>query len=401
MKAIIPIGSPIKVFETAVTTILRTAETYTDNILILYPPFTSPYVKDIIEFLSQITSLKIEIKQIDYRIKDEEIDKILSEADLLIPSASSVIYIIKLVERATKLGIKIDHIMFPFGAWYTLYYPFIPRFIVPFLSGKKETKHIVNYEKANKSIDHWLKGRELSKIIAKISLEFNAKENKNYSINDEVNICIGEDLKLKDDNNCLIKLNKKGLFLNDVKTTPKEILEKTFHDTESLPFILGFYNIKAKIDEKEYDIRELLRKFRGIVIDTNLIYNGIVFYPDIQTYLPYCAYIEIANNKSSFKKTKTKQIANDLAWIYVQELMNRSTIIPTPVFFCDAIIPMIDPLLIKDTLILTSDQSALNHWKNVITNATVGQLVLEEEKDFNDLSFSFLLLYWILKEYNK
>ncbi|BFH72921.1 hypothetical protein SJAV_08650 [Sulfurisphaera javensis] len=403
MKAVIPIGAPIKVFETAVTTILRTLESYdVDKLVLLYPPFATSYLKDIISFLRILkTQPKIEIKEINYRMPLEEEVK---DSDLIVPSATSVVYVIKLTTEAVKNSIPIDHVMFPFGPWYGLFYPYVPRFLVPMFKGKEDVNDIINYDYAKDSINSLLKNRELSKIIASLSLDFNVKEKDNYRVGEDITLCIDRKYEIRiknEEEDCLLVLDKGKITFNGKEVEPEELVKKLFNDNSgTLDKELGFYSIKVVLD-REYELRELMRKYRGILIDTNLIYRGIVFYPDIQTLLPYCAYIEIANNRSKPKRNKAEIISHELAWIYLQELISRSTMIPTPIFFCDAIIPMIDPLLIKDSLILSSDKATITHWKNVISNAEIGELKCEKKRDFNELSFSLILLSWILKNYLK
>ncbi|BDC18803.1 hypothetical protein [Acidianus sp. HS-5] len=419
MKVVLPIGSSLLVFETAVTSILRVSESFeVDEVLLLVPKFANNYLRDIINFLQDIGfKITINYEEITPDISYDEIDKYLNDGGILVPSASSVIYIIKFVSRATKLGNRILHISFPFGPWLGLYYPYVPRFILKIAGGKKEVRKVFDYNLAKQAIDKWLKNRELSKIIARESLDYNIADDKNYLEDEDVELCLTREGKVNTEGkDCILNLradknwNLVSLTSDGKSVTFLDFL-KEFKDSNtkegtvrSLAGELGLYSIGVMLDDEKYNIRELSKKFRGIIVDTNLIYNGIALYPDLNLLLPYCAYVEVSNNRASIKRrrsTKVERAVEDLAWIETQEILSRFGIIPTQTFFCDAIMSMIDPLLLRDTLILTDDEGAYNHWRNVITNATVGKLYLEEEKNGAYLSYSLLLLSWVMRNYLK
>ncbi|MDT7901846.1 MAG: hypothetical protein RRE78_08150 [Acidianus sp.] len=412
MKAVLPLGSSLLVFETAVTSILRASESFNlDEILLLVPRFARNYLRDITSFLGDIGfSTSISVKDIEQDISDKEIDKILGNDSILIPSASSIVYIIKFVSRAVRNGNKVMHILFPFGPWLGLYYPYVPRFIVKntVIEKKMVENKPYDFDLAKEGISKWLKDRELSKIIALESLKFNNLNKKNYSQEDEINLCLKENGEVTTDlrNSCLLSLVIDSKGRASLNADPIEVLKKFDKGNtkegifKSLAGELGFYSINASIEGETHNIRELGKKFRGIIVDTNLIYSGIALYPDISLILPYCAYIEISNNRANMKTKRVSKIektVEELAWIELREIISRFSMIPTPTFFCDAIMPMIDPLLLKDTLILTDDEGAYQHWRTVITNATVGKLSLERENNGAYLSYSIFLLSWVIR----
>ena len=169
--------------------------------------------------------------------------------------------------------------------------------------------------------------------------------------------------------------------------------------------IFGFIDIFAEDDTlNKKELEEITEGKKGILVDTNLVYLGILFHKNIKKLIPYCTYVEIANKRAEKLKkdswTIEFQYAN-LLWDSLLELVDGSQMLHTEAFFCDGVIPMIDPLLIKNCIILTEDEGAYNHWQDIFSQGVnVMKALTSCTSNRAKITFAFLLLSSFVKEIN-
>jgi hypothetical protein len=134
-----------------------------------------------------------------------------------------------------------------------------------------------------------------------------------------------------------------------------------------------------------------------------LIYSGILMYKGLNMLIPYCTYVEIANKRTELLKngenSRFKSIYGKFLWESLTELMAHNQVLKTEAFFCDGVIPMIDPILIRDCAIVTNDEGAYRHWLDLFPHNV---MVLKSQQTFSHnrvrIIFAFILLSSMVKE---
>ncbi len=453
-KAVFLIGASSDIFESSVSSILRTVETFDiDRITIFYSTFAGRYISPIRNFCrenSVIQNIRWEEIELNENKYEEQLKNSLDQNTIFCPTAGSRYYTISGSVLAQSKGATIVHIMFLYGPWHGMYYPFVPRFLqqLKIMSGSvlpsKKIKNAISEEQAANLKKYWedsFRSRSISRRAGREALSMNLNDARNYLTNDDIvnlpilmsedgNITIGKTqdektslrLKISDDpQKCHVEYENNGNFtgvsgndkMNDefiesfirralFGTDSSKYPKKEKISCETLYSILGFKSLKAiSLDHKKFSLEEISAGSRGIIVDTNLVYSGILLDKDVKKMIPYCTYVEIANRRTDLLKSKPDTLDKfyaDLLWESLTELMETSTIIPTETFFCDGVIPMIDPLLIKNCVLLTHDSGAYHHWLEIFSdNTKVYRASSANGDNVVRLTFGFLLLASLIR----
>ncbi|GEM_PF-6438445 len=192
------IGAPSYLFEASVSAILRTIEVFEPKeVLIYYSTFAKkdveekviPYIEKFV-YECNIQSSSIPREDIYNFLEDKFRELTRRGRGLLVPTAGSIMSIIYATYIATKHGMDIAHVLFPFKYWTGFYYPFIPRYLQPITilsklskNGQIEEKEIfnwngpkINLNLSNGDIENLLKSfPELHREIAYLSFVINKK----------------------------------------------------------------------------------------------------------------------------------------------------------------------------------------------------------------------------------
>ena len=452
-RAVFLIGASSDIFESSVSSILRTVETFdVDSITIFYSSFAKRYVSLIRNFFEEnsiLTHIKWENIELDENGYEEQLKSVLDHNTVFCPTAGSRYYTISGSVLAQSKGATIVHIMFLYGPWHGMYYPFVPRFLQQLkimngpLAPSKKIGNIITEEQAARLKKYWedsFRSRSISRRAGREALSLNLNDTRNYLTNNDIvnlpilmsengEVTIG---KVQDEKTCLrlkisgnpqkchVEYEDKGSFISipDDENMRDGFIEsfigralfgreksrrpkKEKISFENLYSILGFTSLKASsIDHNKHSLEEISAGSRGIIVDTNLVYRGILLDKNVKKMIPYCTYVEIANKRTDLLKTKLESLDKfyaDLLWESLTELMETSTIIPTETFFCDGVIPMIDPLLIKNCVLLTHDMGAYNHWLEIFSeNTKVCRAFVSYTDNIVRLAFAFFLLASLL-----
>ena len=194
-RAIFLIGASNDIFESSVSSILRTVETFdVDSITIFYSSFAERYVSLIRNFFEQnsiLTQIKWETIELDENRYEEQLENVLDNNTIFCPTAGSRYYTISGSVLAHSKGATIVHIMFLYGPWHGMYYPFVPRFLQQLkimngpLAPSKKIRNIITEEQAAKLKKYWedsFRSRSISRRAGREALSLNLNDSINSSL---------------------------------------------------------------------------------------------------------------------------------------------------------------------------------------------------------------------------
>lgn len=450
-KGIFLIGTSNDIMESSFSSILRVLESFQINqVVLLYSSFAKRYaekLKTTLEKLFPNGTLSVgieEINEISYR---NQFDAAFDEETLLCPTSGSRFYTIVSTDIGKAKGATLVHVMFPYGPWRELYYPFVPRFLqqIVVLSGDtkplSEIKDIFDENNSRLLEEDWkdkIKGKNITKRVGMSSFRYNKLNKKNFVENGEENIFdLGIDkygeIISNDTSNTIINLRildqfKKynlSISINDENRTDrdfpnstefrKNFISTTFgikginvsDDSKLSPFdifgILGYLDIDCiSLGNQRNSLEEISEQSKGIIIDTNMIYLGINLYKEAKIMVPYCAYIEIANKRTEMMKGHKDELTHifaDILWDALNELLESNPIVPTETFFCDGVIPMMDPLIIRNCTLLTNDEGAYQHWMGIFSDwVRVAKAKISKTSSVAKVVFALFLTSSVLQE---
>ncbi len=456
LKALVLIGSSTDLLESSFSSTLRIVESFDiDSVTLLYSPFAEKQCDILNKLLQNVLkdkNININSAKINEEEYETQFDRLISNNTILNPTSGSKFYAFVSTKIAVKKDTTIVHTMFPFGPWKGMFYPFVPRFFQPIkiINGTippfEKVRSIFSDEKAVKDTvkDFTYQKFGSSKISLRAgnaSLKLNLIDEHNYyggaSNTNSIIINKNGDISLKEggrdsiiklqfnskDKNFKLYYLKNGEF-NEVKLGNVQDMENLIEiaiKTEveatngegnrrypisimDILGILGFEDIKVEGENlKSRSIEDLGGQSKGIVVDTNLVYSGALMYKDVKMMIPYCTYVEIANRRSELLKfdpdNRLKSVYGRFLWESLIELMDRNQILRTEAFFCDGVIPMIDPLLIKDCAIVTSDEGAYRHWLDIFPrNVMVMKAKQNLSENLVKIVFALILLSSMMKE---
>lgn len=268
------VGAPEYLFESSVSSILRTCEIFNPKeIIIYYSRFAKHKIERIEQYVKEfVINSQINLQEVP-RLKlkqffEEEFSKFRNGTALLVPTAGSIASIINAVYVTAKLGKNIDiaHVLFPFRYWTRFYYPFIPRYLQPITLLSKEDK----YKELEDKLKNWTPSiklnlpedriyeiishiPELHREIAYISYMINRKYCKKPMVNDFdiPKLC----LKAHRENNILLlELNIDNTKVDELKFEYCKLID----------------NVKDKLKGFESRFAEY-----GIKVDTSKLINAI------------------------------------------------------------------------------------------------------------------------------
>ncbi len=457
-KGVFLFGSSSDLVESSFSSILRILESFDLNsINILYSPFAKKKINNLKILINELqldNELKISYEIIDESMYEKQFKELFDERTILCPTSGSRFYTIIATMIAFKNNSTIVHTLFPYGAWTGMFYPFVPRYLqtIKVIGGSIKPNlnvsgliRFTGSEIFNNIASEKFHSKPVTRRVGGSALEINMQDSLNYTDTTsypDLSMGMLNDGSLKipaDNEKCFLKLNfnKKNFrgmisffdgnhfILSKERDTYKKYMEELLQtlfkriygdkpeqnklmknfSLKDLMGIFGFIDIFAEDDTlNKKELEEITEGKKGILVDTNLVYLGILFHKNIKKLIPYCTYVEIANKRAEKLKkdswTIEFQYAN-LLWDSLLELVDGSQMLHTEAFFCDGVIPMIDPLLIKNCIILTEDEGAYNHWQDIFSQGVnVMKALTSCTSNRAKITFAFLLLSSFVKEIN-
>lgn len=452
-KAVVLFGSSTDLLQSSLSSVLRIVESFNlEEIIILYSPFAEKQCRELESVLTESLreiGISLRCEKIDAKLYEKHLSDIIDENTILSPTSGSRFYAFAAMKIAVEKKATVVHTMFPFGPWRGMFYPFVPRFIQPIrimagnLKPDDQARDIFSdrfRETMNKYLDKKFNSSKISKRVCALSMNMNCIHTRNYHdgngngeislhINSEGVLSLNSDqsdallsLKLNGQDSTFQILYREGDQLLSKREGEKDsdffknVFKKVFgfssYKGESRAFIsfndiygiLGFGDIEAEGENNENaSLEEISYKTKGVVVDTNLIYSGILMYKDVKMMIPYCTYVEIANKRSDlFKHDEESRFTNiygRFLWESLTELMEHNQVLKTEAFFCDGVIPMIDPILIRDCAIITNDEGAYRHWVDIFPrNVSVLKSKQYITRNMYKMLFAFILLSSMMRE---
>ncbi|ARM74602.1 hypothetical protein [Acidianus manzaensis] len=379
---IIPINRSDLAYESSISAIFRSYELVNpDAFFILYSNFNKPTLNKIEEIVSN--TLKIEKVQLHTEGK-EEIEKIKDQCEKIYLVPSSGANITAMIMGQLEYP-KISYI-FSFGPWYNYFYPFVPRLVEDYkIYGQaevQETNALVNIkENLLKKIDELAKGNQFLKEMYKLSLELNSKDSLKTTFDIRITSEENGPMNLSDSyfNSTNTPLDKR-VSLNEKlfeilckeyyhekecrlkNITNSEKIKRLEYLPNNILKLIGLYPIVVQEDESQKELNEIVEGADLVLVDTNLIYNGIHTYEIKGLAIPQCAIYEIENKWFQEKDHKQGEFY-DVLYEILKGLLRKTKIIPTITELCDIAVPKIDPTLLDKAIILTGDKKAYKNWK--------------------------------------
>lgn len=131
-RAVVLIGFPSRTYEASLSTAFRVLESYDIKHLELrYSSFAKDVAYDIRDLLGDMKD-KLGLEAISVKALSDpeggEVPEIKNDT-VLVPSAGSVVYILRTLKQAIQEDTHVVHVLFGFGPWEGLFYPLVPRMI--------------------------------------------------------------------------------------------------------------------------------------------------------------------------------------------------------------------------------------------------------------------------------
>lgn len=456
-KALVLFGSSTDLLESSFSSTLRLVESFDiDSVKILYSSFAEDQCIKLKELLQKVLKgecITITSEQINENSYETQFNELIDSNTILSPTSGSKFYAFVSTKIAVEKNTTIIHTIFPFGPWKGMFYPFVPRFFQPVktingdIQPQEKVRNIFGNEEAvKKSISGFtnqkLGASKISFRVGNMALKLNLNDPLNYydgtpNVSTSLGISKNGAMSLnKSDPDSIIKFqfenkaknfnlsySKDGEFrqiewgvFKDMKNLIKIAIDADLENLNKdnsgrnaispadIIGLLGFEDIKVEGENlRERPVENLGDQVKGIVVDTNLVYSGILMYKSMKMMIPYCTYVEIANRRSELLKydpdNRIKYVYGTFLWESLTELMNRNQMLRTEAFFCDGVIPMIDPLLIKDCAIVTRDEGAYRHWLDIFPrNVMVMKATQNMSGNLAKMVFALMLLSSMIRE---
>ncbi|MGB9787129.1 MAG: hypothetical protein ACPLRJ_07735 [Infirmifilum uzonense] len=442
-RALIVLGSAAYVFEAGVSSVLRVLESFSVEGVDLYASgFAVKEAERVRDVVARLTGVEVRVSEApqDYRKAYQLFRDGLSGSSIAVPTAGSAASIIGLTMAAAEKGALVAHVYFPFGPWTGMFYPFVPRYIQPVqvskppgsLGGVK-----VDWEKARALMGE-LGWPRLWEMLGGLALRLNELDAELYVSSDlpdypmltlrvrsgvfggrastQLSLILGvkelmkTELWGKDADQRLPKpAEEKCCSIATPQMTRKSL--KKFLEI-ALSHLARAENFEEDISRVEDCFWRLLGfrvlKLEGmedVIIDTNLVYNGI--HLTAQGYrgrimIPYCVMVELLNKRSQ-AKTPLSKLCEHTVFLAFEALLRSAYLIPSDTWFCDAVLPRLDPLTLEKATLVTADKASYELWNNMYRNLKVKAMLIDENSysrpDTATLHHAMLTLYAVLTGY--
>ena len=146
----------------------------------------------------------------------------------------------------------------------------------------------------------------------------------------------------------------------------------------------GLAHLMAEEDEGEGGAREYLPELvarEKVIVDSTLAFYGAhrYFWEGADLYLPECLIREVHMKVAESIKTKggkASRIVAILAYLALKDMMmGGASVLPAATGPCDTSIPKIDPVILEDKVLASSDSGAIRYWKSHPSKKIVKRIV--------------------------
>lgn len=395
--AVFLVGSPSYTFESAASSIARVAESFElGEAVILHSRFARQEAERLRAFARRVFALdpKLEEQPSDLRSALARAQQLLrGRRSIAVPTSGSLLGAVALSIAASIEQSDIAHVLFPFGPWTGLFYPFTPRYLQPIQllgSAPPPRQPKLDGVAAREYLESELRGwPRLRRRIAEVCLELNLSLNQAW-VNDTSTPPLFVELSDKlEDNTVRVDLVLRTFTESVNVATLRELKDRREAKLESFrvqafppPDVKMFAELSRRIltalARRACKPPEWLYRFLGFnvldldphgryVVDTNLVYFGLHNHarpggPSIL--LPYCTHAEILS-KVAESKGACKELEAEILLMAYEALEAHAARIPSAPSRCDVSVPSIEPELLKGSTILTGDRRAFELWSRL------------------------------------
>ncbi|MEM0093474.1 MAG: hypothetical protein QW753_03800 [Thermofilum sp.] len=394
--AVFLVGSPSYTFASAASSVARLAESFAiAEAVALYSRFAKQDAEKVRSFAGRVLGLDLKLEEQPRDLKGslEAARQLLrGRRAVAVPTSGSLLGAVSLSIAASVEGADVAHVLFPFGPWTGLFYPYVPRYLQPVQllgSPPMPRRPELNADAARQYLEE-LKGLpRLRKRIAEICLELNLSLPQSW-VNDDSVPALSLELRDKVEEGVLrteLALRTPTASLTVCRLREfkagKEVRVESFSlpsfpppNPKHLREFLG--KLLTALAKKSCDPPEEAHQFLGFsvldldpgaryVVDTNMVYRGLHNYarpggPSIL--LPYCVHAEVLNKVAESKGPCGALKAEILLMAY-EVLEAYAGRIPSAPSWCDVSIPSVDPELVKGATLLTADKRAFELWSRL------------------------------------
>ncbi|MGC9105399.1 MAG: hypothetical protein ACP5HQ_03110 [Thermoprotei archaeon] len=368
--AVVPVNRSDFVFDSAFSTIVRVYEAFRPGrFIVLYGDFNRPAVERMeglfremrergvavnAEMIPQALSFEKFLSWLRQKVEGEKCERVFLAVT---PAANITAVALTKLHDSDPDRFPLVNVVFAFGPWVGYYYPFVPRKfsqLVP-LGRVPEPQ-----TKLDLSLAAYLGDDEPAfyRDMKRLSFELNRRKTSNEG--DPIELYVNDERVVSSANpDYKFVLGKLDVYLSAIDP-------RNSHDmAERLLRLAGAYDIKVRALNRDgtygqaRSIRDVAFE-HSVVVDTNLVYNGIHSHEVRDLVIPYCVHNEILNNVNTQKNP-----VGEMAFYVYESLLERARVLPSEFAYCDIAIPKIDPDLIEGALVVTGDKHALNRWRKL------------------------------------
>ncbi|MEM1509204.1 MAG: hypothetical protein QXY49_00630 [Thermofilaceae archaeon] len=414
--AVLLIGSPNLTFQAAASTVARLLESFEiDKISAFYSGFAEQEALKVVRFAKMLFDKDVELVKLPTDLQEAitVLEQALKQGKAIaIPTSGSLLGAVSLTLAASRTGSDIGHVLFPFGPWTGLFYPYVPRYLQPMqvLGDHPAPRlHSFNKDMAVAYLDgeagDFTQSR-LLKRLARICVDFNLSLQRLWINDSEIPKLVLELSEEMIEDKWLTRLLLKTFTstlelcrLREVKLkrgvtpSPRRVGIEADPQLKRELFAEFTGQAFAAIARAQSPCRglEWMYKLAGFsvldlkpgetyLIDTNLVYQGVHNTAKAggpRVLIPYCVHAEVLNKVAESKHYCEKLTAEALLLAY-EVLEAYAGKVPSMPYKCDVAIPAVEPELIKNALILTSDRRAFELWNRLILSKYARIALVEE-----------------------
>jgi len=395
--AVFLVGSPSFTFQSAASSVARVLECFeVGECVAYYSAFAKREAERVREFAGRVAGAELELRPLPRGLR-EAAETLRSELEgrrgLAVPTSGSLLGAVALTVAACRTGASVGHVLFPFGPWRGLFYPYVPRYLQPIqVLGERAQVRGPNldWDGALRYLgERCAAWPRLLRRVAEVCVELNRSLPQAWVDSSELP-ALALELRVGVEEGRLVRrlLLKTGVSTVELLRLPaRRVREEVSAPTRS-------WVVDARSDRRLFeefashalaavagaerceDVGwlyrlvgfELLDLPEGrYVIDTNLVYQGVhnLARPGGPAILvPYCVHAEILNRVAESKRECDRLAAEALLLAY--ELLEwYASRVPSEPYRCDVSIPAIDPELVRGSTVLTSDRRAYELWRRM------------------------------------
>ena len=430
MRALILVGAPSHTEDAAVSATLRIYEVFTpDELVLAVSPFeAAERAAGEARRVAEGLGANVDVVRLERGVAARMIESLVGESGIVVPTAGSVAAASLASYYAGRLGKAVAHVLFPFGHWTGLRYPFVPRPLQPIVAmGVEAPREVPSDIRQGLAAMEPPKLPRIRREVALLARTFNvaSPEPHVYAPGEPPRRVDARIEALHDSRDGrvvrIVRLVIDGVEVDRIEAAseargvamPRPAAKPATVglngvDVDSLRQVLGIlaprcggeWGRLAQLHRWAGFEKPVFRGCARVVVDTNLLYQGVHnLAPEMGPALvvPYCAAVEVLNNRAEARNCVDRLLA-EAASLALETARHYSSQIPTYPYKCDPAMPLTDPNLVDGACIASADRGAVEAWRGTVLSRVAH--VVEpgfEEARAEDRVYAVAQLYALLR----